>query len=109
MSLMPAHTAPRWKPMARPKADHPPAAALRALADGEGRLAVRVTPGARNEGIEIADGRVLVKVRAKPEDGKATAAVAALVATALGLSPSQISLLRGATSREKLFKIPREV
>ena len=39
--------------MARPKADLPPAQALRALADDEGRLAVRVTPGARSEGIEI--------------------------------------------------------
>lgn len=95
--------------MARPKTEHPPAANVRALADPEGRLAVRVTPGARSEGIEIADGRVLVKVRTKPEDGKATAAVAALLAVALGISSTQISLLRGATSREKLFRIPPEV
>ncbi|WP_298291462.1 DUF167 domain-containing protein [Novosphingobium sp.] len=94
--------------MARPKTEHPPAADLRALADAEGRLAVRVTPGARSEGIEIAGERVLVKVRSKPEDGKATAAVAGLLAVALGVSPSEISLLRGATSREKLFRIPRE-
>ena len=94
--------------MARPKAEYPPAAALRDLADGEGRLAVRVTPGARAEGIEIADGRVQVKVRTKPEDGKATAAVAAMLAAALGVPPSQIALLRGATSREKLFRIPPE-
>jgi uncharacterized protein YggU (UPF0235/DUF167 family) len=92
--------------MARPKAEHPPAASLRALADGEGRLAVRVTPGARSEGIEIADGRVHVKVRTKPEDGKATVAVATLLAEALSVSASQIRLLRGATSREKLFRIP---
>ena len=94
--------------MARPKPEHPPAANLRALADGEDRLAVRVTPGARSEGIEIADGRVLVKVRSKPEDGKATAAVTGLLAVALGISSTQISLLRGATSREKLFRIPPE-
>lgn len=91
--------------MARPKADLPPADALRALADGEGRLAVRVTPGARVEGIEIADGRVLVKVRAKPEDGKATAAVLSLVADALGIAASKVEMLRGATSREKLLRI----
>lgn len=93
--------------MARPKTDLPSAEALRALADADGRLSVRVTPGTRGEGMEIACGRVLVKVRAKPEDGKATAAVAALVAEALGLPPSQIVLLRGATSREKLFRIPQ--
>ncbi|MFM9935938.1 MAG: DUF167 domain-containing protein [Novosphingobium sp.] len=94
--------------MARPKAEFPSAAALRALADGHGRLAVRVTPGARSEGIEIAGGRVLVKVRTKPEDGKATVAVTDMLATALGLPPSQLTLLRGATSREKLFRIPPE-
>lgn len=105
---MRARIALRWKPMARPKTEHLPAAALRALADAEGRLAVRVTPGARSEGIEIAGERVLVKVRSKPEDGKATAAVVGLLAVALGVSPSEINLLRGATSREKLFRIPPE-
>ncbi len=94
--------------MAKPKADLPAASALRALADGEGRLAVRVTPGARNEGIEISDGRVLVKVRIKPEDGKASAAVLALLAQAMGVAPSKVEMLRGATSREKLFRIPPE-
>lgn len=79
---------------------------LRALADADGRLAVRVTPGARSEGIEIADGKVLVKVRTKPEDGKATTAVIEMVAAALGLAPSRITLLRGATSRDKLLKLP---
>lgn len=94
--------------MARPKAELPSAQALRALADGEGRLAVRVTPGARSEGVEIIEGRVLVKVRAKPEDGKATTAVVHLLGQALALPSSRIALLRGATSREKLFRIPPE-
>jgi uncharacterized protein YggU (UPF0235/DUF167 family) len=91
--------------MARPKADLPPAAEIRALIDGDGRLAVRVTPGARTESLEISEGRVLVKVRVKPEDGKATGAVIDLLASALDMAPSHIELLRGATSREKLFRI----
>lgn len=91
--------------MARPKADLPPAEAIRALIDGEGRLAVRVTPGARVEALEISGGRLLAKVRAKPEDGKANDAVLALLAAALGLAPSRLALLRGATSREKQFRI----
>ena len=91
--------------MARPKADLPPAEAVRALVDGEGRLAVRVTPGARSEGLEIAEGRLLAKVRAKPEDGKATEAVRDLLAAALEVAPSHLALLRGATSREKLFRV----
>lgn len=91
--------------MAKPRAEFPPAAAIHALADGEGRLAVRVTPGARSEGLEIAEGRLLAKVRAKPEDGKATAAMLDLLARALGIAPSRLSLLRGATSREKLVQL----
>jgi uncharacterized protein len=91
--------------MARPKADLPPATAIRALADGDGRLPVRVTPGARRDALEIADGKLLAKVRARPEGGKANEAVQGLIATALGLAPSRVHLLRGATSREKLLRI----
>lgn len=91
--------------MARPKADLPPAEAIRALVDGEGRLAVRVTPGARVEVLEITEDRLLAKVRAKPEGGKANAAVIELVADGLGIAPSRLSLLRGATSREKLLQV----
>ncbi|MFA7587208.1 MAG: DUF167 domain-containing protein [Novosphingobium sp.] len=91
--------------MAKPKPDLPPATAIRALADGEGRLAVRVTPGARMEGLEISQGRLLARVRAKPEDGKANNAVRDLLAGGLGMAPSRLHLLRGATSREKLFRI----
>jgi uncharacterized protein len=79
--------------------------AIRALADEEGRLAVRVTPGSRVEGLEIAGGRLRARVRAIPADGKANLAVIALVAKALDRAPSCVTLLRGATSREKLLLI----
>lgn len=91
--------------MAKPKPDHPPAAAIRALADGEGRLALRVTPGARVECVELGDGVLLVKVRAKPEGGKANDAVLDLVADALGVATSRLRLLRGATGRDKLVQL----
>ena len=91
--------------MARPKLALPSPEAIRALVDGEGRLAVKGTPGARVEALELAEGRLVAKVRAKPEDGKANAAVIDLVAQALGVGSSRVSLLRGATSREKLFAV----
>ena len=92
--------------MARPKAELPPAEAIRARADGEGRLALRVTPGARSEGIELGEGRVLMKVRAKPQDGAANEAVLRLLAEALGVATSRLRLLRGATGRDKLVQLP---
>ena len=92
--------------MARPRPDFPPAATILALADGEGRLALRVTPGARMEGIALGDGRLEVKVRANPHDGAANDAVLALLAEALGIATSRLRMLRGATSRDKLVQLP---
>lgn len=91
--------------MAKAKAALPCSDEVRALIDADRRLAVRVTPGAKVESVEIVEGRVLVKVRAKPEDGKATEAVRMLLAAALELAPSRVTLLRGATSREKQFHV----
>jgi len=91
--------------MARVRIALPPLDTIRALADAEGRIAVRVTPGARREALEIVDGGLVVKVRAKPQDGAANAAVATLLARALDLAPSRLELVRGATAREKVFRI----
>ena len=92
--------------MAKPRADFPPVAAIRALADGGGRLALRVTPGARTESVELGEGCVLVKVRARPHDGAANDAVLALLAEALGVRTSRLLMLRGATGRDKLVQLP---
>ena len=91
--------------MARPKADFPSVEAIRRLADAEGRLALRVTPGARSETVAIGDNCLLVKVRAKPHDGAANDAVLGLLAEALGIATSRLRLLRGATAREKLVQL----
>lgn len=92
--------------MARPRAEFPAAGEIRALADADSRLAVRVTPGARIEALAIEDGRLRAHLRAKPEGGKANQALIALLAQALDVAPSRLELLRGATSREKLVRIP---
>ncbi|MGB5778032.1 MAG: DUF167 domain-containing protein [Allopontixanthobacter sediminis] len=91
--------------MARPRTDLPAADDLRALASEGGHLAVRVTPGARSEAVSIEAGRVLIKVRAQPESGAANDAVLKSLAKALGLPPSRLRMLRGATSRDKIFAI----
>lgn len=76
------------------------------MIDDQGRLALRVTPGARSDSVQIGeDGRLLVKVRAKPESGKANEAVLQILAEALGLATSRLHLLRGATGRDKLFSV----
>jgi uncharacterized protein YggU (UPF0235/DUF167 family) len=91
--------------VARPKADLPPAEAIRALMDADGRLALRVTPGARTEALAIAQGVLLVRVRAKAKDGEANEAVLALLSRALGIATSRLRMLRGATGRDKLVQV----
>lgn len=91
--------------MARRKFESPPPHAIRALADADGRLALRVTPGAREQAIAIEGERLIVKVRAKPQDGEANEAVIAMLARALETAPSRLRLLRGAQSREKLIAL----
>jgi uncharacterized protein YggU (UPF0235/DUF167 family) len=48
---------------------------------------------------------VLVKVRAPADKGAANAAVVQVVARALDLAPSRVTLLRGGTSRSKLLQV----
>jgi uncharacterized protein len=91
--------------VARPRPSLPEAVDLHARVDTEGRLAVKVTPGAREQSITIADDTVLVKVRAPADKGAANEAVLDLLAEALDLPPSRLTLLRGSTSRQKLFRV----
>jgi uncharacterized protein YggU (UPF0235/DUF167 family) len=94
--------------VARSNADFPSPEAILALADAERRLALRVSPGARSEGIAVGKGRLVVKVRAKPKDGEANEAVLALLARALGIATSRLRMLRGATGRNKLVQLPQD-
>jgi uncharacterized protein YggU (UPF0235/DUF167 family) len=40
-----------------------------------------------------------------PEDGRANKAVSELLAEALGVAKTRLTLVRGATSREKVFRL----
>ncbi len=69
-------------------------------------IALRVTPRAsRTRLVREEDGSLRAYVTVPPEDGKANAAVRKLLAKALGVAPSRLTLLRGATSRDKVFRL----
>ncbi|OYW34186.1 MAG: hypothetical protein B7Z41_03150 [Rhizobiales bacterium 12-66-7] len=57
--------------------------------------------------VALSDGREVLKirVRAAPEDGAATEAVARVLAKAAGVSASRVALVSGATARLKVFRI----
>jgi uncharacterized protein (TIGR00251 family) len=75
------------------------------------RVFVRLTPRARREAIEgvVAepDGRVALKVAvtAPPEDGKANAALVALLGKSWRLPKSSITIVGGATDRRKTLLV----
>jgi uncharacterized protein YggU (UPF0235/DUF167 family) len=70
------------------------------------QLAVTVKPRSKHpEGIErLPDGSFICYTKALPVDGKANAAVLSLVAAYLGVPKNSVRLVRGATSRHKLFQ-----
>ena len=79
--------------------------ALSHLAVEGAELAVRVTPNAARNAVSVEGEVIRVSVTVVPEDGKATKAVIKLLAQALGVAKSRVVLLRGATSRDKVFRI----
>lgn len=73
---------------------------------GGARLAVRVIPRAARDGIDgVRDGALLVRVTAAPVAGAANAAVSRLVADALGVPPSRVTVISGSTGRRKILAI----
>lgn len=75
------------------------------------RLPVRLTPGAsadRIDGWDVdVDGRPVLKVRvrARPVEGEANAALIQLLAKSLGVPRSSVSLARGGHSRLKMIEV----
>ncbi len=69
-------------------------------------LEIRAQPRAKRNAVEVGDGgRVVVRVTAPPEGGKANEAVIALLAKGLGIAKRSIELVRGHTARTKLVRI----
>lgn len=77
---------------------------LSALALPGSTFAVRVTPNARRAGLETGDP-LRIAVTEVPEDGRATLAAQSLLAKALGVARTRLTLIRGATARDKLFRL----
>ncbi len=69
-------------------------------------LAVRAQPNARKDGVlGERSGALRIGVTVAPEKGKANAAIAGVLARALGCRGSQVVLLSGATARDKRFLV----
>ena len=68
-------------------------------------IAIRVTPNARRPGVDLVEDQIRVAVTETPEAGKATEAARAALAKAMGVAKTRLVLVRGATARDKIFRL----
>jgi uncharacterized protein len=80
-------------------------AMLAALAIPGATYEVRVTPRARRPAVVQTLTGFAIAVTAPAEDGRATAAVQEALADALGVAKTRLTLIRGQTSRDKVFRL----
>jgi uncharacterized protein YggU (UPF0235/DUF167 family) len=69
-------------------------------------LTVKAQPRAKAPGVEeLGPDRFRVRVRAAPDRGRANAEIVERLAAHLGVPPSRLTIVRGATSSQKLFRL----
>ncbi len=68
-------------------------------------FAVRATPRAKKPGVSRDAGVFRIGVTAPADEGRANAAVAEALAHALGVAKTRLTLIRGATARDKTFRL----
>jgi uncharacterized protein (TIGR00251 family) len=66
-------------------------------------LNIHVSPGAKSTSVEglYGEGAIKLKVAAPPVGGKANAEVERFLSKLLGVPPSDVNIIRGASSRDK--------
>ena len=70
------------------------------------RMLVKVVPGSRSSSIVgMLGDRLKIKVAAPPEDGKANAAVCALMAETLGIATRAVEVIAGTSNPEKTLRV----
>ena len=70
------------------------------------KISVRVKPNAKQEKTEkIGERDFSVWVKEKPQEGKANRAVIKALAEYFGIPQADVALVKGQSSREKIFEI----
>ena len=72
------------------------------------KVSVKVVPDAKREQIQAGlDGSLKVWLRARPKEGKANQALTELLSKYYSVSRSQIHIISGRTSRNKIVEIEK--
>jgi uncharacterized protein (TIGR00251 family) len=74
--------------------------------EGGATLRVRVQPRASRDAVSgERDGAVVVRLTAPPVEGRANAALSRFLGKTLGVAPSRVELVSGASGRDKKVRI----
>ncbi len=74
------------------------------VVDGHVRVVVRAKPRSKREGVELVDApapAIVIRVRARPVEGAANEAIVEVLADALHVRKSDVTIVRGDAAREK--------
>ena len=66
---------------------------------------VKVTPGAKSEAVLVENDQIIIKTTKRPHDGEANTAVINLLAKHFHTAKSNITIIKGTKSRQKLVEI----
>ena len=69
------------------------------------KIRVKVKPSSRTEELNREEDSFIVKVKEPPKEGKANQAVIKLLAEHFGVSQSQVRILSGFKSRNKVIEV----
>jgi len=70
------------------------------------KIFVKARPNSKAESIEkVDDAHFTVAVKEPPVKGRANAAISKALADYFGIAPSQVSLVSGFSSKQKVFEI----
>lgn len=71
------------------------------------KISVKIKPNSRHREEVVAndDGSLTIYIKASAIEGRANLAAVKLVAKYYGVAPSRVKLVRGVTSRNKIFEI----
>jgi uncharacterized protein (TIGR00251 family) len=72
------------------------------------KIQVKVKPNSRTEEISREGNSFIVKVKEPPKEGKANQAVIKLLAEHFGVSQSQVRILSGFRSKNKVIEVAEE-
>ena len=69
-------------------------------------ISAKIKPRSRRNAVTVSDeGRISIAVTSPPVDGKANEHAITLLAEALGVRTSAVTIVKGLTSRNKVFEV----